>query len=159
MRKFFASYVPKIELLNKILTEIEGKINYKAKKLDAIAQKKLLDKDDEIYDYEIEIEIAIYSYEHTDDPCVFWIETCKNISSGDKTGWYINDGQNHNVTSCCWKNKELHKQKHCWILHKLYDDFNISWKSILNITAIDYDIRIDYQYTQKIEPLLDIIDR
>jgi len=51
----------------------------------------------------------------------------------------INDKENHNVSSATIKNSALNSQKHCWLMHRLYDDFSIDWADIVRINNIWFD--------------------
>ncbi len=75
---------------------------------------------------------------------------CKAYFLEDTRYWNINDKSNHNTTSCCWKHKELHEQKYCWLLYRLYDDFGINWKDIVKIKTICFDIDVSYQYKDEL---------
>jgi len=135
----------KIFHLNQQLSLVEEEISLLAQEQDKIAQEKL-GSNKAMVDYELQVNIFIYA-SHEEENLVSWSEYFKNI---DKRHNNINDKENHNVTSCCWKDSELNSQQHCWILHRLYDDFDISWKDIINVTKISFDIEISYQYSMDI---------
>ena len=137
-----------IENLNTRLTSLEENIYNRTKEQNQVALKNLLDGENGIYDYEIEVELGFFIQE---DELISWRERmCKSYFLEDTRYWNINDKNNHNTTSCCWKHKELNEQKHCWLLHRLYDDFRISWKDIVKIETICFDINVLYQYKDEI---------
>lgn len=64
--------------------------------------------------------------------------------------WGIDDNNCHNVTSSIQKNKELNTQKHCWLLHSLYDNYFLSWDDIFKIDSVYFDVKIQYEYSSEI---------
>ena len=136
-----------IENLNNRLTRLEENIYNRSKEQNQVALKKLLDGEDGIYDYELEVDIGFFIQE---DELISWREMCKAYFLDDTRHWNINDTKNHNTTSCCWQHKELNTQKHCWLLHRLYDDFGISWSDIVKIETICFDINVLYQYKDEL---------
>ena len=137
----------RLENLNNRLTSLEKNIYNRAKEQNQVALKKLLDREDGIYDYEIEVEISFYIQE---DELISWHEMCKAYFLDDTHHWNINDKKNHNTASCCWKHTELNAQNHCWLLHRLYDDFGISWNDIVKIETICFDVDVRYQYKDEL---------
>ena len=138
-----------IEHLNNRLIILEENIYNRTKEQNQVVLKKLLDGKNGIYDYEIEVEICFYIQE---EELISWYEKmCKAYFLDDIRQWNINDKKEHNTTSFCWKNNELNEQKHCWLLHRLYDDFGISWKDIIKIETICFDINVCYQYKDEIK--------
>ena len=149
--------VQKIDDLNNKLITVEEDIYHLAKIENERAKKILLEnKDKDMYDYEMHIELffytsqeedeygdpkEIYSWDH--EPVYF-----KTFEEGKPFG--INDKHCHNVSGSMIKNKVLNKQKHCWLLHRLYDDFPVSWKDILLIDGMDFEINVRFQYEKKL---------
>ena len=132
VNEFREIYIPALEKLNQKLTKIEAKIYDLAKYKFQSTQKRR----DELTDFEIDIEITLYS---GDKEILILQESLKNHFNGQcKTN--LNDGENHNVTSSIITNEALNTQQHCWLLHRLYDDYNISWKRILTIDRVWFDI-------------------
>ena len=58
----------RLENLNNRLTSLEKNIYNRAKEQNQVALKKLLDREDGIYDYEIEVEISFYIQEDVYHP-------------------------------------------------------------------------------------------
>lgn len=150
MKRFYKSDIKKLAKLNEQLALVEVDIYNRAKEQSEIAIKKLLEKENAIYDYELEIYISFYYPHHQGEPFLYWNECTKGHFLNDRH-WQIDDKENHNVTSGRWKNKELSAQQHCWLLHRLYDDFNIPWDDILNIENVSFDVKICYQYERDIK--------
>lgn len=149
MRKFTSLEIKKIEKLNTQLSLVEENMYRQSKLQNQIALKSLLEKEDDIIDYELEIDISIFTSDNDEEPIISWSEYIKQHFLNDNHS-NINDKENHNVTSCCWENKALNNQKHCWILHSLYDDYNVSWDNILKINNIWFDVNIRLQYSMDI---------
>ena len=131
--------IEKLEKLNDQLTVIETKIYDLAKqKFDSNFEQMNGSRDN----YDLEVEISFY---YKDTEIAVWTEPLKsNFLNEHPT--YINDGNNHNVTSSTIKHQILNSQKHCWLLHRLYDDFLLPWKKILKIDNISFDIIEHNQY-------------
>lgn len=146
MQKLTDKKIKNIEKLNKKLVKIEKKIFDLVYIQNAITQKKLLGKEDDITDFELQVDIVMYSDEKE---IANWTEYFKS-SFLHKRIHQINDGKDHNVTSCCWKNIELNAQHHCWLLHSLYDDQLVEWNDILKINLVWFDINIRYQYSNAV---------
>ncbi|MDF1882613.1 hypothetical protein JHD49_01515 [Sulfurimonas sp. SAG-AH-194-C21] len=136
--------VGKIEKLNAILVKHEEDIYTLAKREHDILKTKT-----GLVDYELNVDISFYK-EEGENPLVSWEENMKQrFTTGSLSP--ISNKKNHNVTSTCWKQNDLNSQHHCWLLHRLYDDFFIPWAEILEIKHIWYDIQITYQYTCDID--------
>ena len=132
VNEFCEIYIPALEKLNQKLTKIEAKIYDFAEYKFQSTQKRR----DELTDFEIDIEITFYS---GDKEILILQESLKShFNVHRKTN--LNDGENHNVTSAMIINEVLNTQQHCWLLHRLYDDYNISWKMILAIDNVWFDI-------------------
>lgn len=135
--------IQKIKSLNTQLTAVEEKIYNLAKTHNQAALRKLLESEMHITDYELEVDISLYTNQ---TELVFWNEYMKPHFLNDRH-CNINDKENHNVSSAIIKNSELNAQKHCWLMHRLYDDFSIDWADILLIDNIWFDINIRHQYS------------
>jgi len=133
--------VEKIKKLNQNLIEIERKILHLAIEEDGLALKKINNKSNGITDYELSVSISFYQGENE---VIDWEESLKGCSVNKSTNFA--DAKNHNTTSCCWENTTLNEQHHCWVLHRLYDDFQITWKDILTIDCVWFDVYVQYQY-------------
>ena len=135
--------IKKLQHFNDKLTLIEEKIYNLALEQNQIALKRILNNDDDITDYELEIDIIFYINEKE---IVSWNEYMKHRFLDD-SHCNINDKENHNVSSSVIKSSELNSQQHCWLMHRLYDDFFIDWDDILCIDTISFDINVCYQYS------------
>ena len=145
VNEFCEIYIPTLEKLNQKLTKIEAKIYDLAKYKFQSTQKRR----DELTDFEIDIEITLYS---GDKEILILQESLKNHFNGQcKTN--LNDGENHNVTSSIITNEALNTQQHCWLLHRLYDDYNISWKRILTIDSAWFNLIEHVQCFAKLDTI------
>lgn len=132
----------KIQVLNDKLERAEERIYNLAKAQNQIVIKKILEKEQGIIDYELEIELFFYINE---EELISFNEYIKPHFLKD-TPCNINDKKNHNVTRGIYDNPELNSQKHCWLMHSLYDDYYVPWEDICKITLLSFDINIRYQY-------------
>ena len=113
--------------LNKKLISIEKEIDELVKK-----EKEFL-KSKNLTDYEIYVDIGFFIGDYE---IVSFKESVKYFSN-------FNDNQNHNTS-------KFTNQHHCWLLHRLYDDFLISWEDILKIDYVWFDVVVKNQYKRKI---------
>ena len=155
--KFSDEEVQKIDELNNKLIAIEEEIYILAEVEYKRTKQKLQENAYKgMFDHELELELLFYTTQEEDeygDPkeIFTWDYECihfKSFEEGEPFG--INDKQCHNVTSSLIDNKSLNRQKHCWLLHRLYDDFNVSWENILLIDGMYFDIKVSYQYEKKV---------
>ena len=65
----------------------------------------------------------------------------------------INDKNDWNVMVGRSNNKKLDKQKHCWLLHQLYDNHFVSWENILRIDRVWFEIVTEQEYAIKFKEL------
>ena len=144
MTKMLTSFdIQKIKYLNTKLTSVEEKIYNLSKLQNQVALKKLLENEEHISDYKLEVNISLYT---NNAELVFWSEDFKPHFLNDSQ-CNINDKKNHNISSAIIKNNELNSQNHCWLMHRLYDDFSIDWADIVLINKIYFDINTCYQYS------------
>ena len=145
--------IEKLNKLNDKLILIEEIIYSRAKEQNQIALKKLLEKEHNILDYEIEVNYLIYGDDYIkegdeEDPehlLADWTDCMKRIMMKEEW-WGINDGNCHNTTSAFQKNRDLNSQKHCWLLHSLYDHNPLDWDDIFKIDSVYFDVKIQYEY-------------
>ena len=133
--------ISKIKKVNQNLIGIEKKILCLAIEEENLALKKMKNHSHMITDYELSVSISFYQEE---DEVIEWKESLKGCTINKVSNF--SNTENHNTTSCCWKNAALNEQHHCWMLHRLYDDFQIAWKDILAIDCVWFDICVRYQY-------------
>ena len=142
-----------IEMFNNKLKAIESEIKQRGLEENQRVIKKMLTKENGITDYELNVEICMYR-EDDEEEVATWTESLKRLyllDDGKNCYCNIDDNENHNVTTAIYDNKTLHKQKHCWLLHSLYDDIGLSFENILNIDCIWFDINVKYQYARNVK--------
>jgi len=140
--------VQKIKQLNIQLTAKEEEIYLLAQIENNIAMKKMYQKIDNITDYELDLNIAFYKDNDVEELVSFSVRMKSHFMHDIHCN--INDKENHNVTSATIDNKTLNEQKHCWLLHSLYDDYAVSWEDILRINCVWFDVTVHYQYEMEI---------
>ena len=145
MKELSSFHVQQIAKLNEQLCVIEEKIYTLAKVQNQTALKMLINKENAITDYELGVEISFFINDN-EEAIVSWEEYLKPHFLEDIPCCNINDQENHNVSSSFIMNHELNAQKHCWLMHRLYDDFHIDWSDILLIKNVCFDINVKYQY-------------
>lgn len=139
--------VKQIANLNSKLKKIEKRVYELAKKEHQRVLKRVLEKEDGIVDYELHVEIVFYFKE---EEIATYEEYMKpNFLLDRKSN--LDDKQNHNVTSTLYPHPLLNAQKHCWLLHHLYDDVLLSWEQITNIDYLAIDIQVSYQYEESLK--------
>ncbi len=143
MEKLTETDIKKIEQLNIELSSIEEKIYHLAKLQNQIALKKILEKENNITDYELEVNIFFST--DRDGKIVTWNEQMKAHFLLD-IYHNINDKKNYAVPKVIINSKELKFEKCCWLMYKLYIDCDLKWIDMLLISNILFDINISYQY-------------
>lgn len=139
--------IHEIAKLNSKLKKIEKRVYELAKREHQRVLKRVLEKEDGLVDYELHVEIVFYDNE---EAIATYEEYLKpNFLLDRKSN--LNDNQNHNVTSALCSHPLLNAQKHCWLLHYLYDDILLLWKQILSITTLCVDIEVSYQYEESLK--------
>lgn len=138
---FNKNQIKQIAYLNNKLSELEKKIFILARQCNHEIEEKLQKGLFDIDDYEIDSNICFCI---GCDEVVSWNEdmkfALKNFKKQDY--WGIADEKDHNTAT----EHLLRFQKHCWFLHRLYDDFLLSWDKICQIDNIWFEIVIWYQY-------------
>lgn len=136
-----------IAKLNSKLKKIEKRVYELAKKEHQRVLKRVLEKEDGIIDYELHVKIFFYSDE---EEITHYEEYLKpNFLLDRKSN--LADNQDHNVTSTLYPHPLLNAQKHCWLLHHLYDDVLLSWEQILSIDSLYIDIDVSFQYEESLK--------
>jgi len=146
MKQLNQDEIKKLDALNSKLISVEKNIYTLALKHNQKALKKLLKKEHNILDYELEISFLFYAKESL---LAEFTSSVKSIFM-QESWWGINDNNCHNTTSVFQKNKALNGQKHCFLLHELYDHQGLDWDEIFKIGSICFDIKIQYEYEIKI---------
>jgi len=148
MKKVTPTDIKKLEKLNIRLGLIEEKIYNLAKLQNQIALKKILEKENNITDYELEVNLSFLTG-RDDDEIVSWDEQMKVHFLYD-IHHNLNDRENHIIPEVVMKSKELHFEKCCWFMYKLYIECELEWIDMLQITSVWFDINISYQYQMDI---------
>ena len=128
--------VTAIEKFNKVLENIEYQILELAKEYEKEIKAENPD------DYELEV---IFEFCTKEEEIASWFEDMKIRLEDFRKGeldWGIASGADHNVTL----EKALHGQKHCWLLHLLYDNLHVPWEKILKIDRLWADFCLYFQY-------------
>ena len=150
MKQLNTQEIQRLGVFNDKLKLFEEKIYNAVIEQSRIALQKISKKGNNIVDYALEVTIYIYGEKYMIDEAdehilANYSPSIKPLFLKDKwSGIY--DDECHNTTSAVQKNKELNSQKHCWLLHSLYDIYCISWKDMAKIDTICYDIEISYEY-------------
>ena len=103
------------------------------------------------FSFEVQLQVYINNFE-----LVAWSENIRcHFNENDEFSLQnrispLFDDEDHNVSSAICKNVELNAQKHCWIMHRLYDDYFVDWSVIVMITDIHFDILTTLQYSKMI---------
>ena len=161
MKQLNRQEIQRLGIFNDKLKLLEEKIYNLALIQNQIALQKVLDKENDIYDYDIDITYYVYGDEYIGEEdkdeededyiehlLATWTDGLKLFMKA--TWWGVHDNNCHNVTSAFQKDKELNSQKHCWILHSLYDHNPLDWSDIFMIDTIDFNLEIKYEYLIKI---------
>ena len=158
MKQLNKAEIQKLNFLNDKLKIVEERIYKLCLEQNQIAIQKIVEKIDGIIDYELEVHYLFYGDTYIkegdeEDPehlLADWVDNIKPIMMRDS--WFgIYDGKCHNTTSSYGqKDKELNSQKHCWLLHSLYDHNPLDWDDIFKIDSVYFDVKIQYEYVLKI---------
>lgn len=136
-----------LQILNDRLKKLQDKLLKEAIKLDKKLLKRVADKNDFLYDYEIEIEISFYLKENEENIFSTIEEYLKNISlNKDKDIWKWSGNHNEFFGKT---NHSMINEYHCWWFHCLYDHNNLEFEDILKIGKIWSDIKVYYQYLEE----------
>ena len=144
MNKLTPTEIKKLEKLNIEFSLIEEKIYNLAKLQNQIALKKILEKENNITDYELEVNISFYTNKDNDE-IASWDEEMKIHFLYD-IHHNINDKENHTIPEAVIKSKELNFETCCWLMYKLYIECELEWIDMLQITNTCFIINISYQY-------------
>lgn len=149
--------IKKLDILNNQLKIIEKRIYNICLEENQVALQKILEKEKDIFDYELEVHYFFYEDTYIkkgdeEDPehlLTDWSDSIKSIMLKDDW-WGIHDNHCHNITSVFQKDKDLNSQKHCWLLHSLYEHTSLSWEDIFKIDSVYFDVKIQYEYSSEI---------
>ncbi|MBL0707676.1 MAG: hypothetical protein JJW00_01335 [Sulfurimonas sp.] len=152
MRQLDKEEIKKLGIFNDKLIALEKKIYNLCLTKNKIVLKKLLDK--EIVDYELNVNILFYGETYMTDKydnehLLLNLKVGMKHSLLKDDRWGIADDNCHNVSTIFQKDKDLNTQKHCYLLHSLYDDYHFAWDDIFKIEDIYFDIIVQYDYEAK----------
>ena len=128
--------VAAIEKFNRVLEKVEHEIIKLAWEYEEEIKAKKPD------DYELD---AVLGFCVDEKEKTSWLENMRFCLEMIKEGsyeWGPADGQDHNVAL----ESALRGQKHCWLLHLLYDDLHLNWDEILELNWLWVDFVLCYQY-------------
>jgi len=130
------SKVVAIEKLNKVLENIEYQLLELAREYE---QEIKVENPD---DYELDL---IFEFCAGEEEIASWFKSMKiHLENFRKMelDWGLASGADHNGAL----DDSLQGQKHCWLLHLLYDDLLVSWEKILKIDWLWADFCLYFQY-------------
>jgi len=146
---FTDEQIEKFRALNNFLTKFE--FNLKSE-IQAIfkTRDKFNVSDDYVFD-EITINLSFYLsqndeyYDEDYDNCIIVLTESFNIDRDleREDYWGLADGNCHN-TLLNRQGHVMQDDKHCWIMHALYDHTELSYDEILKISYIDISYKIQH---------------
>lgn len=150
----------KIMLLNKRLREEEMRVFKEHRKLEKQCQKMV--ENGKIDDFELEIEWSCWNYNHyiKYDESIDGNPFYKNNCVGDFMTFQLSEEyfpNCHNTISCMFqdiipRNSAIITEPHCYMFHHLYDHCpELTWFDIYNIEEVWIEIKVNYQFSAKIE--------
>jgi len=146
MKQLNQEEINSLDTLNNKLKNMEEKIYRVVLQENQKALEKIEKKEHNIIGYEIEVEFFIYENSESEEKLlVHWKENLKSLFVKEDK-WGLNDNRCHNTTSIFQKNELLNRQKHCYLLHNLYDHYSLNWDDIFKIDRIYFDLQIQYEY-------------
>lgn len=160
MYKFTDAEVQKIEELNNKLILLEERL-FDLSKVEYLRTKKMCEETQQNMDeYDFHIILAFSTTEEQDEneedlEFANWRDHIyfDTFENDDEEPFGINDKYDWNVMIGWSNNKKLDKQKHCWLLHQLYDNYYASWEEILRIDQVWFKIVVEHEYMMKLEEL------
>lgn len=147
---FSKQKIKQIEKLNQFLQKVEEKAYNLAKIENQRALEKLQNKENNIEDYELEIQFMFFTKDKDDGVELLTMKESIKHHFNKNCEINLNDKENHNVTKFLINSKDLNEQKHCWLLHRLYNEYFISWNRILDINGVYFDINLRLQYDENL---------
>ncbi|MEA3290299.1 MAG: hypothetical protein U9Q04_09005 [Campylobacterota bacterium] len=142
---FNEDIVKRIEKLNDNLRKVEEKAYNLAKKENQDALKKVLEKQNGICNYDLNIKFDFYIRAYS---VLELNEDMKFAFLKDKKIGYLNDKDDHSIKLPSLK--PLDYQKHCWLLHSLYDDHMVPWELIHRIDKVYFNIEVSFEYESEL---------
>jgi len=128
--------VARIEKLNRKLEKLEYKLIDLGK---TYLEEVKSQKPD---DYELEV---VFEFCAEEKEIASWFEDLRIRLEDEyirKLDWGLGSGADHNTAL----DPSLHGQKHCWLLHLLYDDIGVPWEEILKIDWFWAGFCLYFQY-------------
>ena len=160
MYKFTDAEVQKIEELNNKLVLLEEKL-FRLSEVEYLRVKKMCeDTEQNMEDYNLNVVLAFSTTDEEDEygdylEFVNWKERIyfDTFENDSEEPFGINDKYDWNVMVGRSNNKKLDKQKHCWLLHQLYDNHFVSWENMLRIDRVWFEIVTEQEYAIKFKEL------
>lgn len=148
--------IQKLNKLNQQFIDIEQTIYHVAYKKMQAAELELSKKENNITGYETEVTYYFYASSENDnedisDEPLAEFEDHLNLEVMENDWWGLNDKKCHNTTSIFQKDEDLNTQKHCWLLHSLYDHYSLDWDHIFKIKHIFFVVKVQYEYAVNIK--------
>lgn len=145
MKQLTKQKIKKLEKLNKQLVLLEKTIYKRSKEQNQIAANKLMRKEHNIRDYELQAEISYFSGKGKDHIATSTIDMLSEILC-NRSRWGISEIEGYNITHHYQKDEELNLQKHCCLMTILYEFCKYNWENIFRIDAIYFNIKTIYKY-------------
>jgi len=149
--------VERIDKLNNWLIALEEKI-YNLAKVEYLRAEQMCEAT-AMEDYEVQVNFIFSTTKEEDEygdylELASWEEGMHFYTfENEREAFGINDKYDWNVSSSFIKNEALNTQRHCWLLHQLYDNYMIGWEKILRIDHIYYDIVTQHDYEESLEDM------
>ena len=152
--EFTPKVCEKIILLNEKLREEEKRIFYQYRKIEE--QCKLMVKNKEIDDFNIDLELAFWNNKHYKkfNPEVYDIPFFQSTDSFMVMQMFEVEYNPEPKNEHCRKSpfKEFNEISHCYTFHSLYDHCHeLTWFDIYNIDQFWMEIKVDYQFFRKVK--------
>ncbi|WP_373072190.1 hypothetical protein [Sulfurimonas sp.] len=155
MKQLNKHEIQKLNTLNQQFIDIEQTIYDVAYERIQATELELSKNENNIIDYETEVVYYFYACAENDedisDEPLAEFEAHLNLEVMKNDWCGLNDKKCHNTTSVYQKDEDLNTQKHCWLLHSLYDNYSLDWDDIFKIKRIFFDVKVQYEYAVNIK--------
>jgi len=133
--------------LNVRLSDIEKGIKQEAIQLLNALERRVIDSDNYLEDYEIDCYVTFFigkdDPDYGEDEDNVLVQLWENLK-GENWVRELSDGNNHNEFEG-WSHHPMKDETHCWLYHALYDHTEHGWRNILRIGTIQVDLEVDYR--------------
>lgn len=143
--------IAKLRKLNKKLVHIELDIIKQVTKTVKRLNKAIKNTKEWFKDYEIDIKVHYYPKDSDGDPMATdkWLMLSYDKTNGKCDFGMYGDGKNHNMLRIRYP-QQLKNDKHCYLMHGLYDHCGLDVDAILTIDEIFVDIKVIKQRSYKV---------